>query len=104
MDIATLLSINKLYPLQQLNFKITRLWGAAKGRRGEQQKDAEGSSKKRGKSSANLIFFKLINYFSQVFGVLWCSWLALETLNLASWVRIPVGPFINIKLEYFNLI
>ena len=24
--------------------------------------------------------------------VLWCSGLALETLNLASWVRIPVRP------------
>ena len=26
MDIATLLTANKLYPLQQLNFKIKRLW------------------------------------------------------------------------------
>ena len=26
--------------------------------------------------------------------VLWCSGLALETLNLASWVRIPVRPIL----------
>jgi hypothetical protein len=26
MDIATLLTANKLYPLQQLKFKIKRLW------------------------------------------------------------------------------
>ena len=25
--------------------------------------------------------------------VLWCNWLALETLNLAIRVQIPVGPF-----------
>ena len=42
--------------------------------------------------------------------VSWCSWLALQTLNLASRVQIPVRPYFfgNIftlkKLRHFNLV